>query len=119
MRHRKKKKILDRKKSARKALLKNLAASLIIHEKIQTTSAKAKTLRPYIEKLITLAKKNNLTARRQLRKYLFTQEAIKKILEDIANRYQNRKGGYTRIIKIKRRPGDASEIVQIEFIKSA
>ncbi len=116
MRHRKKGKILDRKIGPRKALLRNLAVSLILYEKIQTTRAKAKTLRPIVEKLITKGKINNLTARRYLLKYLYKESAVKKILEDLSPRFKERKGGYTRIINIGRRQGDGAEIVQIELV---
>jgi large subunit ribosomal protein L17 len=116
MRHRKKGKILDRKVGPRKALLRNLAVSLILYEKIQTTGAKAKTLRPIVEKLITKGKTNTLVARRNLLKYLYKESAVKKIIEDIGPRYKDRKGGYTRILKLGRRAGDAAEIVQIELV---
>lgn len=116
MRHRKKNKILDRGKSQRKALLVNLAKSLFINQKIKTTSAKAKFLRPFAEKLITLGKNNNLSARRLLIKKLNDKEVAKKILEEVSPKYKERKGGYTRIIKIGFRKGDGAEMVQIEFV---
>lgn len=116
MRHRKKGKILDRKVGPRKALLRNLAVSLILYEKIQTTKAKAKTIRPIVERLITKGKENTLSARRNLLKYLYKESAVKKIMEDIGPRYKDRKGGYTRILNLGRRAGDAAEIVQIELV---
>lgn len=116
MRHRQTTKILDRKVGPRRALLKNLAQSLILYEKIQTTAAKAKTLRPLVERMVTIAKQGDLTARRRLLKELNTDGAVKKILEVIGPRYQNRAGGYTRIIKIGPRQGDGAEIVRIEFV---
>lgn len=116
MRHRKKGKILDRKVGPRKAMLRNLAVSLFLYEKIKTTKAKAKVLKSFAEKLITKGKKNDLTARRYLLKYLYKESAVKKVLEDISPRYKDRKGGYTRILKIGRRQGDAAEIVQIELV---
>jgi len=116
MRHRKKGKILDRKIGPRKALLRNLAVSLVLYEKIQTTKAKAKTLRPIVERLITKGKNNTLAARRNLLKYLYKETAVKKILEDLGPRYKDRKGGYTRILNIGRRQGDGAEMVQIELI---
>jgi large subunit ribosomal protein L17 len=116
MRHRKKGKILDRKKSAREALLKNLATSLILYEKIKTTKAKAKTVKPLVEKIITLAKNNNLTSRRQLITLLYHKKAVAKALEVLGPRYQQRKGGYTRIVNLGLRPGDGAEIAQIELI---
>src|SRR3989338_2397875 len=116
MRHRVKGKILDRKAGPRKALLRNLATSLIIYEKIKTTKAKAKALRPIVEKLITVAKPNDLTARRKLLSVLFHPKAVKKSLEVLGPRYQARKGGYLRIINLGRRQGDGAEICQIEFV---
>ncbi len=116
MRHLNKGKILDRKKAPREALLRNLATSLVIYEKIKTTKAKAKVIKPIVERLITAAKSNNLTARRQLLKVLYHQKAVKKALEVLGPRYKDRKGGYTRIIKLNRRQGDGAEMVQIEFV---
>lgn len=116
MRHRKKNKILGREKAPRQALLRNLATSLVLHEKIKTTEAKAKALRPVIEKYITLAKKGDLHARRELLKFFYLENAAKKLIEDLGPRYKQRKGGYTRIVKIGSRQGDRAEIVQIELI---
>jgi len=116
MRHRKKGKVLDRKAAPRKALFRNLAASLILYEKIQTTKAKAKVLKPIVERLITKGKANTLAARRNLLKYLYKEAAVKKIMEDVGPRYKDRKGGYTRILNLGRRAGDAAEIVQIELV---
>jgi len=116
MRHQKKIKHLDRNAAGRKALLRGLATSVIIYEKIKTTKAKAKALKPMVEKLITLAKKNDLTAKRELLKVLYHKKAIDKILEVLGPKYKERKGGYTRIIKLGRRAGDAAEMVQIEFV---
>jgi large subunit ribosomal protein L17 len=116
MRHRKKTKILDRKKDPRKALFRSLATSLVMYEKIQTTEAKAKALRPIIEKLITKAKKGDLHARRELIKYLYLENAVKKMIEEIGPRYKDRMGGYTRIIKTNARQGDAAKMAIIEFV---
>jgi len=116
MRHRKKGKILDRKVGPRTALLRGLAVSLILYEKMQTTKAKAKTVKPIVEKLITRGKENTLAARRRLLKYLYKEAAVKKVLEVISPRYKDRKGGYTRIINVGRRQGDGAEIVQIELV---
>ena len=116
MRHRKKTKILDRKKAPREALLRNLATSLVLYEKIKTTETKAKTLRPVIEKYITLSKRGDLHARRELLKYFYLENAVKKLIEVLGPRYKDRRGGYTRIVKIGPRQGDAAEIVQIELI---
>jgi len=116
MRHRKTTKILDRKKAPRKALMRNLATNLVLYEKIETTEAKAKSLKPIIEKLITKAKKGDLHARRELIKYLYLENAVKKMIEEIGPRYKDRKGGYTRIIKTNSRQGDAAKMAIIEFV---
>jgi len=117
MRHRKAKKTLDRKAGPRRALLKNLAAQLIIYEKIRTTEAKAKVLRPYVERLITKGKKNTLAARRELMKVLPIENAVKKVLEVYGPRYATRPGGYTRLTKLGVRQGDGARVALIEFIK--
>lgn len=116
MRHQKKGKILDRKKGAREALLRGLATSLILYEKIKTTQAKAKALRPFVEKIITLGKESSLQNRRFLQRELYTQGAVKKVLEVLGPRFKEKKGGYTRIIHLKSRQGDSAPMVQIEFI---
>lgn len=116
MRHANKKKILDRKKAPRRALLRSLATSLILYEKIKTTQAKAKALRPFIEKLIAKGKSNNLQARRALKRVLYQDNAVKKVLEVLSPRFKDRKGGYTRIIKFGTRSGDAAKMAIIEFV---
>ena len=116
MRHRKKGKILDRKKEPREAMLKNLASSVLIYEKVKTTQAKARAVKPLVEKLISAAKIGDLTARRKLIKVLPQPMAIKKAMEVLGARYKDRKGGYTRIIKLGKRQGDGAEIVQIELV---
>lgn len=116
MRHRKKNKKLDRDTSHRRALLKNLTKSLFLHNKLITTAAKAKYLRPFAERLITIGKNNSLSTRRILIKKLGDEKITKKILEEISPKYKERKGGYTRMIKIGFRKGDSAEIVQIELI---
>lgn len=116
MRHQKKGAKLDRKIGPRKALLKNLASSLILYEKIKTTGGKARALKPQVERLISIGKKNNLTARRRLISKLATENAVKKVLEVYGPKYKDRKGGYTRIVKIGPRKGDGAQMVQIEFV---
>src|SRR3989338_5067962 len=116
MRHQKNKVTLDRKTAARRSLLANLAESLVLYEKIKTTKAKAKALRPYVERLITRAKMQTLAARRELMKTLYTQNAIKKLMENVGPRYKERSGGFTRIIMLKNRKGDGAEEVLIEFV---
>lgn len=116
MRHYKKKITLDRKKGPREALLKNLAASVILYEKIKTTLAKAKAVQPLVEKMITVGKKQNLAARRHLLSFFPTENPVKKIMEDLSPRYANRSGGYTRIIKLGTRQGDGATVAQIELV---
>ncbi len=116
MRHQKNKVTLDRKTAGRRSLLANLAESIILYEKIRTTKAKAKALRPFVERLITKAKQQTLAARRELMKTLYTQNAIKKLMENIAPRYKDRQGGFTRIIMLKNRKGDGAEEVLIELV---
>lgn len=116
MRHRKIGKVLDRKVGPRRALLKNLAQSLVLYEKIKTTEAKAKVLRPYVERLVSLAKENTLANRRLLLQRLPTENAVRKLLEVLGPRYKSRKGGYTRIMKLGVRMGDRAKISLIEFV---
>jgi len=116
MRHRNKLKILDRKKKSRGALMKNLACQLIIYEKIKTTEAKAKYLKPIVEKMVTRSKKDNLANRRLLISKLPIKKAVKKIFEVYGQRYKDRQGGYLRIIKLGTRKGDGAKMVLIEFV---
>ncbi len=116
MRHRNKNKILDREKSPRELMLRNLASSLIIYEKVKTTKAKALAVRPVVEKMISSAKAGDLKARRGLIKVLLQKNSIKKTMEVLADRYKERPGGYTRIIKLNNRAGDGAQIVQIELV---
>jgi large subunit ribosomal protein L17 len=116
MRHRKKGKILDRKKAPREAMLRNLATSIVLYEKVKTTEAKAKAVKPLVEKAITKSKAGTLAARRNLMKTFYTEEPINKLLEVLGPRYKEREGGYTRIIKIGHRQGDGAEMVQIELV---
>lgn len=115
MRHRKKGKILGREKNQRKALLRSLAHSFLIKEKIRTTETKAKSLRPKVEKLISLARKDSIQNRRKIRRILDATTTIK-LFKEIGPRYQNRPGGYTRIVKAHRRPGDAAKVAFIELV---
>lgn len=117
MRHHNNIRKFGRSKNQRNALLKGLALSLIAHGKIETTEAKAKELRPFIEKLITKANVGTLSSRRIVigRLYNLTKEATK-LIDEIAPKYKGQNGGYTRIIKLPRRLGDASKMAVIEFI---
>jgi large subunit ribosomal protein L17 len=116
MRHRNKGRILGRTKSARELMLRNLATSLVLYEKVRTTEAKAKEVRPLVERMITTGRRNTLTSRRALLKVLTTPGATKKVLEVLGPRYEGRNGGYTRIVKLGPRQGDAAPMVQIEFV---
>ncbi len=116
MRHRKVGRTLGRKKAPREAMLRNLAASIIIHEKVKTTEAKAKEVRTIVERAITRGKKPTLAARRLLLKQFYTEHPVNKILEVLGPRYATRPGGYTRIVKVGPRKGDGAEIVQIELV---
>jgi large subunit ribosomal protein L17 len=117
MRHRKKRNKLSRDAGHRKALVKNLCNEVVQHERIRTTEAKAKMIRPEVEKLITLAKRGDLHARRQALSALGQDKfAVHKLFEEIAPRYSQRAGGYTRILKLGPRRSDATEMVYIELV---
>ena len=116
MRHKMGGRKLQRKSGHRAALLRNLAAALIKHEQIQTTTPKAKELRPYIEKLITLAKKGGLSNRRLAHARILDETQEKKLFEVLATRFADRDGGYTRIIKAGYRASDAAPIAIIELV---
>ncbi|MCF7740533.1 MAG: 50S ribosomal protein L17 [Candidatus Marinimicrobia bacterium] len=116
MRHRKKGAKLGRSVSHRKALLRNLSKELIKNGKIKTTHPKAKALRPYIEKLITLGRKDTVHARRQAYKKLGDRKLIQILFDHIAPQYIDRNGGYTRIIKLGYRENDSAPLSYIEFV---
>lgn len=116
MRHRVGGRKLQRTSSHRAALFRNMAAALIKHEQITTTVAKAKELRPYVEKLITLAKKGGLANRRLAHARLLDDAQLKKLFDVLAERYASRNGGYTRVIKAGIRASDAAPMAIIEFI---
>lgn len=116
MRHRKKNKVLDRGTSHRKALVKNLCRAFFEHEKIKTTETKAKVVKASVERLITIGKNNSLTSRRLLIKELGSNDIASKILKEISPRYKDRKGGYTKIIKLGGRQGDGAPIVQLILV---
>src|SRR5258706_11260576 len=107
---------LGRDASHRKAMYANLACSLFEHGRIKTTEAKAKSVKPYAEKMITLGRRGDLHARRQALSELRSQEIVHALFADIAPRMADRPGGYTRIIKIGHRAGDAAEMVYLELV---
>jgi len=116
MRHRNAHRKLQRTSSHRTALFRNMAAALIKHEQITTTTAKAKELRPYVEKLVTLAKKGGLSNRRLAQSRLMDDAQLVKLFDVIAPRYSGRDGGYCRVIKAGIRMSDAASIAIIEFV---
>ena len=107
---------LGRDSSARKALLRKIVTSLFQHERIETTEAKAKELRKVADKMLTLAKRGDLHARRQVLAYMMDEDVVKKLFDEIAPKYKDRQGGYTRIIKTGVRQGDAAPMVIIELV---
>ncbi|MDF1498649.1 MAG: 50S ribosomal protein L17 [Patescibacteria group bacterium] len=115
MKHKSKGRQFKRDKAQRKSLMKHLSEAIILQEKITTTTAKAKELSSHVEKLVTVAKKQNLLAAKTIHRDL-SDEASKKLLKDIATRYKTRKGGYTRVIKIGERKGDVAQMSVIEFV---
>ena len=116
MRHRKKGRTLSRTASHKKATMRNMATSLFRHERIETTTAKAKELRPFAERLITLAKRGDLHARRLAGRLIADRQVLGKLFDDIGPRFTERSGGYTRILKLGTRRGDAAEMALIELV---
>lgn len=119
MRHRVAKKKLGRDKGHRRALYRNLITELFRHERIQTTEAKAKAVRPYAEKLITLAKRGDLHARRQVLRWINDKEVVDHLFHAIAPSFEDRPGGYTRIIKLGQRQGDGARMVILELVEGS
>ncbi|WP_085993659.1 50S ribosomal protein L17 [Oceanobacillus senegalensis] len=113
---------LGRTTDARMALLRNLASDLIIHERIETTEAKAKELKSIVDKMITLGKRGDLHARRQAAAFLYNKETddennvVQKLFDDVAARYEERQGGYTRVLKLGERQGDGAKMAIIELV---
>lgn len=116
MKHHQKIKKLGRDKDQRRALFRTQSVSLIKHGQIKTTLAKAKSLRPELEKLVTLAKKNTLASRRLVASRLGSDQMAKKLCEELATKYKERPGGYLRIIKMPNRVSDAAPLALIEFV---
>lgn len=117
MRHRKKGRPLNRTASHREAMLRNMATSLFLHDRIETTVAKAKELRGFAEPLITKAKRGDLHARRLVARKIQDKDALARLFDDIAPRYAERAGGYTRVIKVGHRAGDAADLAIIELVE--
>src|SRR5436305_10874014 len=116
MRHHRAGKKLGRDSAHRKALYANLAGSLIEHGRIRTTEAKAKAVKPFAEQMITLGKRGDLAARRQAIAELRSQDVVHQLFADVAPRFAERPGGYTRIVKLGPRQGDAAEMVYLELV---
>jgi len=116
MRHRRSGKKLGRDSAHRKALYSNLAGALIEHGRIKTTVAKAKAVKPFAEQMITLGKRGDLHARRLALAELRSQDVVHQLFADVAPRFANRPGGYTRIVKLGPRLGDAAEMVYLELV---
>jgi len=116
MRHQKKGRQMNRTQSHRKWLLSNLITSLFLHERIRTTVAKAKEARPLAEKLITFAKRGDLHARRHVLRFIHDKEVVKKLFEKLSERFRERPGGYTRIVRIGNRLGDNAPMVFFELM---
>lgn len=117
MRHRKKGRKLNRTASHRRATLRNMASSLFRHGQIETTTAKAKELRPYAERLITLARRGDLQARRLASSKIRERDVLGILFDEIGPRFKNRPGGYTRILKVGTRKGDAAEMSLIQLVE--
>ncbi len=118
MRHRVKKKKFDRTKEQRLALYRSLARALILEERIETTTERAKALRSFVERLVTLGKRGDLASRRRALELLPDKEAVRKLFEDIAPRFEDRNGGYTRVLKLaERRRGDGAELAIVEWVE--
>ena len=116
MRHRKSGRKLGRTSSHREAMFRNMVTSLLEHERIVTTTEKAKELRPIAEKMITLAKRGDLHAKRQALSYIKSRDVVAKLFDEIGGQFSDRNGGYTRIIKTGTRPGDAASMAIIELV---
>ena len=116
MRHRKKGRQLGRQTKHRWALFRSLVTSLLEHERIETTEAKAKEIRGFTDRMITLGKTGTLPARRQALAFIRSKDIVSKLFSDVAVRFKNRSGGYTRMVKTRRRVGDAAKLVAIELV---
>jgi large subunit ribosomal protein L17 len=116
MRHRAKGRQLSRTATHRRAMLNNMATSLFEHGRVVTTEAKAKELRPFAEKLITLARRGDLHARRLVERKIKDREVLSRLFSEIGPRFAARPGGYTRILKLGHRPGDGADVARIELL---
>ena len=117
MRHKVVGRSLSRSTGHRKALFRNLVTELLAYEKIKTTEAKAKEIRGIVEKMITIGKDGGLDARRQLLAFIYDKKVVDKVFNDLAQRYAERAGGYTRITRLGHRLGDGASMVQLELVE--
>jgi len=118
MRHRKKVAKLGREADHRKAMLRNLVTDLLKHERVTTTLAKAKAVRPFAERMVTLGKRDTLHARRHAARFIRDKDVVRKVFNDLAPRYAERPGGYTRIMKLDTRAGDRAQMAIIEMVEA-
>ena len=118
MRHRKKVAKLGREADHRKALLRNLATDLLKHERVTTTLAKAKAVRPFAERMVTLGKRDTLHARRHAARFIRDKDVVRKVFSELAPRYAERPGGYTRIMRLDTRAGDRAQMAIIELVEA-
>lgn len=116
MRHQRSGKKLGRDSAHRRALYSNLAGALIEHGRIKTTEAKAKAVKPVAEQMITLGRRGDLAARRQALAFLRSRDVVHKLFDDVGPRFKERPGGYSRIVRLGQRPGDAAEMVYLELV---
>ncbi len=116
MRHHRSGRKLGRDSAHRRALYANLAGALIEHGRIKTTEAKAKAVRPIAEQMITLGRRGDLAARRRALSYLRSRDVVHKLFDDVGPRFADRPGGYSRIVKLGPRPGDAADMVYLELV---
>jgi len=116
VRHRAKHRQLSRTATHRRAMLANMATSLFRHDRIETTEAKAKELRPYAERLITLARRGDLHARRLVERKIKDRDVTHRLFAELGKRFAARPGGYTRIVKLRHRPGDGADVARIELL---
>ena len=118
MRHRVRSRKLGRTSAHRKAMYRNMVTSLLEHERIETTDAKAKEVRRIAEKMITLGKRGDLHARRQALRVIRSRDVAAKVFDELADRYRNRQGGYTRVLKLGIRPGDAAAVSLVQLVEA-
>jgi len=116
VRHRAKHRQLSRTATHRRAMLANMATSLFRHDRIETTEAKAKELRPYAERLITLARRGDLHTRRLVERKIKDRDVTHRLFAELGKRFAARPGGYTRIVKLRHRPGDGADVARIELL---